>query len=197
MAVTAVALARGSGFGGALPLLLALAPVVPVTGVALSYGRYSDPAFELTASTPSGGLRLLLVRSAAVLVVSVPLLTVAGLLLPTHVPPPPVTRLAELPDVPGLASWLLPGLVLTLASLALAGYIGCRAATAVVGGGWLLAVLAPTVAADGPWLSGRLPEQLSLYFNSAPAQTGWAAGAALCTVLLAVRRTAYDRLETM
>ena len=196
VAVGAVALAYGAGFGGAKPLLLALAPAVPPAGVALSYGRHADPLHEIAAASPSGGLRLLLTRTAAVLALSVPLLTVAGLLLPAAPP--------RLPEAPAAAAWLLPGLALTLASLLLSGYVGCRIATAVVGGGWLLALAAPVLAAYGtaPVASGagstaRLTHQLDLYFTGAGHQGGWAAAAVLCALLLAARRTAYDRLETM
>ncbi|WP_406837296.1 zf-HC2 domain-containing protein [Streptomyces sp. AHU1] len=189
VALGAVALAYGGGWAGARPLLLALAPVVPVAGVALSYGRHADPLHEIAASAPSGGLRLLLTRTAAVLVVSAPSLTVAGLLLPSSGP--------RLPAGPATAGWLLPGLALTLASLVLSGYLGCRTATAVVGGGWLLAVSAPLLASAGTGLTAGLTEQLSLYFTGAPSQGGWAAATVLCALLLAARRTAYDRLETM
>ncbi|MET8407047.1 zf-HC2 domain-containing protein [Streptomyces sp. NPDC005195] len=196
VAVGALALAYGGRSDSARPLLLAVAPVVPVAGVALSYGRHADPLYELVATSPSGGLRLLLTRTAAVLAVSVPLLTAAGLLLPAAGP--------HLPQAPTAAAWLLPGLALTLAALALSGYTGCRTGSAVVGGGWLLALTAPVLTAGGPGpvstgsdLTGRLTQQLSLYFTGASAQWGWAAGAALCALLLAARRTAYDRLETM
>ncbi|MCD7439978.1 zf-HC2 domain-containing protein [Streptomyces lincolnensis] len=181
VAVGAVVLAYGAGYTGARPLLLAVAPVVPVIGVALSYGAYADPLHEITASTPSAGLRLVLVRAAAVLVVSLPLLTLAGVLVPSS-------------GAPGAAAWLLPGLALTLASLALAGYVGCPAATAVTGGGWLCAVLAPALAAPGGRLTARLADQLATVLDGAPAQGAWAAAAVLSAVALAVRRPAYDHL---
>ncbi|MFI9171295.1 zf-HC2 domain-containing protein [Streptomyces lincolnensis] len=181
VAVGAVVLAYGAGYAGVRPLLLVVAPVVPVVGVALSYGAYADPLHEITASTPSAGLRLLLVRTAAVLAVSLPPLTLAGVLVPSS-------------GAPGAAAWLLPGLALTLASLALAGYVGCPAATAVTGGGWLCAVLAPALAAPGDRLTARLAEQLSACLDGAPAQGGWAAAAVLSAVALAVRRPAYDHL---
>ncbi|GGT40677.1 zf-HC2 domain-containing protein [Streptomyces phaeofaciens] len=193
VAVGAVGLAYGAGVGGVRPLLLAVAPLVPVAGVALSYGRHADPLYEIVASTPSGGLRLVLTRTAAVLGVSLPLLTLAGLLLPAS-------------GAPGAAAWLLPGLALTLASLALAGYLGPRAATAVTGGGWLVAVLVPALAgpgaaplarlaAPGDTLVVRLTEQLSRCLDGPLAQGAWAAAAVLCAALLAVRRSAYDRLD--
>jgi hypothetical protein len=188
VAVGAIALAYGGDWAGARPLLLAAAPVVPVTGVAFSYGRHADPLHEIVVSTPSGGLRLLLLRTAAVLTVSLPSLTVAALLLPRPGP--------RLPVGPTAAGWLLPGLALTLASLVLSAHVGCRTATTVVGGGWLVAVTAPLLADTGPSLTARLTEQLSLYFTGAPSQGGWAAATALCALLLAARRTAYNRLET-
>lgn len=196
VAVGAVALAYAAGFDGAKPLLLALAPAMPLSGVALSYGRHADPLHEITAASPSGGLRLLLTRTAAVLALSVPLLTVAGLLLPAG-----STRL---PEAPAAAAWLLPGLALTLGSLLLSGYVGCRIATAAVGGGWVLALAAPVLTAtgtgltsSGAGLTARLTHQLDLYFTGAAPQGGWAAAAVLCALLLAARRTAYERLETM
>ncbi|MFD3619069.1 zf-HC2 domain-containing protein [Streptomyces sp. NPDC058676] len=182
VAFGAVALAYGADFAGARPLLLAIAPVVPVAGVALSYGSHADPLHEIAASTPSAGLRLVLTRTAAVLAVSLPLLTLAGVLVPSS-------------GAPGAAAWLLPGLALTLASLTLAGHIGWRAATAVTGGGWLSAVLAPALVAPGGRLTARLSEQLAYCLDGAPAQGGWAAAAVLCAVLLAARRPAHDRLE--
>ncbi|MFK0018061.1 zf-HC2 domain-containing protein [Streptomyces sp. NPDC090798] len=189
VAVGALALAYGGGFDGTRPLLLAVAPLVPLVGVALSYGRHADPLHEIVATSPSGGLRLVLMRTAAVLAVSVPLLTVAGLLLPATDP--------RLPQAPAAAAWLLPGLALTLATLALSGYVGCRTASAVVGGGWLLALAAPLLTVPEPGLTARLAQQLSLYFTGASPQWGWAAASALCALLLAARRSAYDRLETM
>lgn len=182
VALGAVVLAYGADFSGARPLLLALAPVVPVAGVALSYGTHADPMHELAASTPSAGLRLMLTRTAVVLAVSLPLLTLAGLVLPSY-------------GGPGAAAWLLPGLALTLASLALGGWLGLRTATAVTGGGWLCAVLAPALATPDGAVSAALTDQISACLDGAEAQGAWAAAAVLCAALLAARRTAYDRLE--
>ncbi|MGW0333906.1 zf-HC2 domain-containing protein [Streptomyces sp. NPDC003011] len=181
VAFGAVALAYGADVTGVRPLLLAVAPVVPVAGVALSYGVHADPLHEITAATPSAGLRLVLTRTAAVLAVSLPLLTLAGLLVPSS-------------GAPGAAAWLLPGLALTLVSLALAGYVGRPAATAVTAGGWLCAVLAPALVAPGGRLTARLAEQLAYCLDGAPAQGAWAAAAVLSAVLLAARRPVYDHL---
>jgi hypothetical protein len=44
------------------------APLVPLVGVAVAYGPEADPAHELTATAPYSGLRLVLLRTAAVLI---------------------------------------------------------------------------------------------------------------------------------
>ncbi|ALO93847.1 Integral membrane protein [Streptomyces hygroscopicus subsp. limoneus] len=180
VAVAALVLSYGAGFPGARALLLAIAPVVPVAGVALSYGPHADPLHEVTAATPGGGLRLALTRTVAVLAVSLPLLTLTGLLLPAS-------------GAPAAAAWLLPGLALALASLALASFVGCRAAAGVTGGGWLCAVLAPVAVAPGGAATLRLAEQLSRCLDGVAAQGAWAAAAVLSAALLTARRPAYDR----
>ncbi|MCX4983432.1 zf-HC2 domain-containing protein [Streptomyces sp. NBC_00572] len=178
----AFGLAYGGGFQGARSLLLALAPVLPLAGVAVSYGRHADPLYEITAATPSGGLRLLLTRTAAVLAVCVPLLTAGGALLP------PVA------GFPGAAAWLLPGLALTLATLALGSFVGCRAAAATLGGGWLLAVTGPLLGQPGAGPASGAAA-LAPYFSGPTAQGGWAAAALACAALLALRRRSFDHLE--
>ncbi|MEV5172202.1 zf-HC2 domain-containing protein [Streptomyces flaveolus] len=180
VAMAAPALSYGAGFPGTRALLLAIAPVVPVAGVALSYGPHADPLHEVTAATPGGGLRLALTRTVAVLALSLPLLTLTGLLLPAS-------------GAPDAAAWLLPGLALALASLALASLIGCRAAAGVTGGGWLCAVLAPVAVAPGGAATLRLAEQLSRCLDGVAAQSAWAAAAVLSATLLTARRPAYDR----
>ncbi|KAK1182096.1 zf-HC2 domain-containing protein [Streptomyces sp. NBS 14/10] len=188
--VVAAGVARVAGVSGVRPLLLALAPVLPSAGVAVSYGRHADPMHELAASTPSGGLRLLLTRTAAVLAVSVPLLTLVGLLLPAAA------------GAPAASAWLLPGLALTLAALALASYVGCRIATCAVTAGWLLAVGAPALLAgpaDGErvTLAEAVSDSLAAVLSGPAAQSCWAAAAAVCAGLLALRRTSFDHQERM
>jgi hypothetical protein len=169
MLAVAVALTRFGGAPQGRPWLLVLAPALPPVGVALAYGRYGDPAHELAASTPSGGLRLLLTRTGAVLAVCVPLLTATG---------------GVLAGTGAAVAWLLPGLVLTAATLALGSWTGCHRAAAVVTGGWLCAVA----------LCGLPPQSASLLLSPA-AQPAWAAAGAACALLLILRRTAFDHLE--
>ncbi|MGW3359167.1 zf-HC2 domain-containing protein [Streptomyces bungoensis] len=181
VAAGAMALGHGGGFPGARALLLAVAPVVPVAGVALSYGPHADPLHEITAATPAGGLRLALIRTAAVLAVSLPLLTLTGLLLPAS-------------GAPAAAAWLLPGLALTLGTLALASFVGCRAAAGITAGGWLGTVLLPVSAAPVGEATARLADRLARCLDGAATQGAWAAAAVLSAALLAARRPAYDRL---
>ncbi|MFC9243555.1 zf-HC2 domain-containing protein [Streptomyces sp. NPDC057136] len=180
----ALALAYGAGLGGAVrPLLLVVAPVLPLAGVFVSYGRHADPLHEVTASTPAGGLRLLLTRTAAVLGASIPALTLAGAALPAAV------------SGPGAVAWLLPGLALTLAALALGSYVGCRAGAAAVAAGWAFAVALPTVGAS-PRGPSALAAEAAPYFSGPGVQGCWAAGALACAAVLAVRRRSFDHLET-
>ncbi|MGV9313050.1 zf-HC2 domain-containing protein [Streptomyces sp. NPDC003691] len=177
----AFALSYGTGSADTRPLLLALAPALPPAGVALSYGRHADPLHEIAAATPSGGLRLLLTRSAVVLALSVTLLTATGALLPAA------------SGAPGAAAWLLPALALTAGSLALGTWTGLRTAAAVLAGGWLAFALLPAVAA-GPG-TGRISSHLAPLLSGAGAQAYWAAAAALCAGLLVLRRSSFDHPE--
>ncbi|MGW0959035.1 zf-HC2 domain-containing protein [Streptomyces gelaticus] len=185
VAVGALALAYGAGAGEAVrPLLLVVAPVLPPAGVALSYGRHADPMHEITAATPSGGLRLLLTRTAAVLAVSIPALTLAGAALPPSA------------GWPGAAAWLLPGLAMTLAALALGSYVGCRTGATSIAVAWAAVVVLPVLAASPPATAGAAAEA-ARYFAGPAAQAGWAAGALVCAALLAVRRRSFDHLEKL
>ncbi|MFF8697250.1 zf-HC2 domain-containing protein [Streptomyces sp. NPDC015144] len=177
--VGALALAYGAGAGETVrPLLLVVAPVLPLAGVALSYGRHADPMHEITAAAPSGGLRLLLTRTVAVLAVSVPVLTLAGAALPRSA------------GGPGAALWLLPGLAMTLAALALGSYVGCRAGAGAVAAVWAAVAVGPATT------SPLAPAEAVRYFTGPGAQGCWAVGALVCAVLLALRRRSFDHLET-
>jgi hypothetical protein len=123
--VFAVAAADASPRG--LAVFLTLAPMLPVAGVAAAYGREADPAYELAVASPYSLLRLLLVRSVAVVGTTLVLTAVGGLLL----------------SGAGWrsAGWLLPALALSAVTLALSA----RVAPVWAGGGvligWLSIVL--------------------------------------------------------
>lgn len=110
--------------GGAL-LFLYLAPVLPLAGVALAYGRGVDPAHAFTSTTPMGGQRLLFLRAVAVLGPAVALCAGAALLLPSFGP-------SWAP-----AAWLLPSLTLVAASLALTRWIPLGLSSSLLAGAWL------------------------------------------------------------
>ncbi|MGW1727473.1 zf-HC2 domain-containing protein [Streptomyces sp. NPDC002306] len=114
---------------GEVSLVLLLAPVLPVFGVAASWSRGLDAAYELTASVPRAGLYLVLRRTASVLGVVIPALTVGGWVTGVMV-----------------AQWLLPCLAFTAATLALGGVIGVTRAAVLLAAVWAAVIVAPTLA---------------------------------------------------
>jgi hypothetical protein len=146
-----------------LRTFLVVAPLVPLTGVAVAFASGLDPTREIGLATPYPGLRLLLVRTAAVLAVTVPAAFVAGL---------------ALPGPSWLASaWLLPAAGLTSAALALTGRLRPVVAVGVVGLGWV-AITTPIV----------LKGQAGVIFGVG-AQLGWLALATACVLWLLASRS--------
>jgi hypothetical protein len=154
--------------GDPLPFL-SLAPLVPVAGVAIAFGRPIDPAWELTLSTPTGGFSLMLIRSAAVLATSVVLAGAAALALPGA--------------GWSMVAWLLPALCLTVLSLAASSTgVATTVAAGIVGTVWVTAVLLAARLADEP-LAAFAPG----------AQAAFAALALLASIVVAVRHTSFER----
>ena len=113
-------------------LFLALAPLLPLVGVALSYGPALDPAYEMTVVAPTHGFRLLMIRTLAVLVAGLGLNGLATLALPGY-------------GLRALA-WLLPALALTATGLALTPRLGPVLAPSLVGGAWIAVLLSAQAA---------------------------------------------------
>ncbi|MGW0418109.1 zf-HC2 domain-containing protein [Streptomyces sp. NPDC003015] len=113
-------------------LFLVLAPLLPLAGVALSYGPVLDPTYEMTVVAPTHGFRLLMIRTLAVLVAGLGLNGLATLALPGY-------------GLRALA-WLLPALALTATGLALTPRLGPVLAPSLVGGAWVAALLAAQAA---------------------------------------------------
>ncbi|MFF4354671.1 zf-HC2 domain-containing protein [Streptomyces sp. NPDC001530] len=109
-------------------LFLALAPLLPLAGVALSYGRALDPTYEMAVVSPMHGFRLLMIRTVAVLTVGLGLNGLATLALPSY-------------GLRALA-WLLPALALTGTGLALMPRLGSVLAPSLVGGAWIALLVA-------------------------------------------------------
>ncbi|MFJ1610167.1 zf-HC2 domain-containing protein [Streptomyces sp. NPDC088253] len=154
-----------TGFGE-VSLVLLLAPILPVLGVAASWSRGLDPAYELTASAPRAGLYLVLRRTASVLAVVVPVLLVAGW----------VTGVTA-------AQWLLPCLAFTSTTLALGGVVGVTRAAVALAAVWAAAVVAPTLVTSRT--------TLALQTGSLPV---WGLVLALGTAVVIARRGAYSVL---
>ena len=108
---------------GQLAFLL-LAPLVPALAVALGYDPELDEALESECATPYSRLRLVLLRSAALVVVAVPAFVTASLLLPGSI----------------AFWWLAPAAGCTAVVLALSTWIAPLTATGAVGTVWLMVV---------------------------------------------------------
>jgi hypothetical protein len=151
--------------GQPTPVLLLVAPIVPVLAVAASWNRWTDPAYELMSVAAQAGLALVLRRTLVVLVTTLPPVAVAGVVVGTSP-----------------ARWLLPGLAFTTGVLALGALIGVvRAAVALITL-WSLAVVVPTVA--------RAWRPVVLDPGSAPA---WVAAILLAALVLIRFRHGYRR----
>jgi len=149
-------------------LVLLVAPVLPVLGVAASWGRGTDPAYEITAATPRAGLQLVFRRTAAVLVVVIPVLLAAGW----------ATGMT-----PWL--WLLPCLAFTTGTLALGRALGMFRAVASLIAVWAGVIVAPTLAQDRVSFALR-PEALPV----------WAAICVLGLAVVVLRRADFTLLTT-
>jgi hypothetical protein len=145
--------------------LLILAPLVPVAGVAASFGPGTDPVYEVGLASPTGGFRLLLVRTVAVLGVSAVAMTV------------PAALLAELRWT---VACLLPAMAVTLLTLLLSSVAAPALAATAVSGLWVATVAA---VAAGPSLDSLARGAVQAVFGVLVA--GLAAG-------LVARRHAFE-----
>ncbi|MFC8367472.1 zf-HC2 domain-containing protein [Streptomyces sp. NPDC057239] len=165
-----VAVTAGHGTGGSPTLFLALAPLLPLVGVALSYGPALDPTYEMAVVAPTHGFRLLMIRTVAVLGAGLGLNGLATLALPGY----------------GLRAltWLLPALALTATALALTARLGPVLAPSLVGGGWIALLLTADAARAG--------EEGPLAPFTAAGQGVSAAVTALAAALLVLLRDRFD-----
>lgn len=155
---------------GSLDLFLMLAPLVPVAGVAVAYGRLGDPAHEITIASPMDPLHLMLIRTASVTGSAL----VSSLILDGVVPS---TR--------GTGLWILPALALTLATLALGTRLSMWIASAVSAGMWVMLVGVFLVRSD---------ERLAAVFQT-EGQLTFGLVAAAAALLLFLGRDEYRRGE--
>src|SRR5205814_7524251 len=122
LAFAAVAALIGHAHG--LWWFLAVAPVAPCLVVAFSYDKRWDPALEPELVTPYPALRLVLLRTIAVLAVALPAEVLAGLLVPNQ----------------ARYLWLLPAVGFTAAVLALSTWTSPLRAAVAVSLAWLAVV---------------------------------------------------------
>ena len=118
------ALAAVIGRAGGLWFFLAVAPVTPCLLVAFSYDWRWDPALEPEMVTPYSPLRLVLLRTIAVLVLALPAVLLLGLVVPGGTP----------------FVWLLPAVGFVAVVLAASTWVSLLHAATSTSAAWLLAV---------------------------------------------------------
>jgi len=130
-------------------LFIVLAPVLPLLGVAATFGARADPSQEITNATPYPALRLLIART---------LFVVASTVLPA------LLASLFLPGSPAKAvAWLLPSLAITAVSLALAPRVAVDRAALMLVVGWLSLAAVQWSLSDGPTMAdGRVLQVVSL-----------------------------------
>jgi hypothetical protein len=154
---------------GQVPLtFLLLAPLLPLAGVALSFGPGVDPAYDLGVVAPMASSRLLLVRATAVLVTSLLLAGMGTLALPV---------LAW-----SAAAWIVPALALTAAALAASTRWRPLPSAALISVVWVTVVVVAEVV-------GTVP-------RAAFQPAGQVAAALLLGGSLAVLARRIDRFDT-
>ncbi|MEU7840477.1 zf-HC2 domain-containing protein [Micromonospora sp. NPDC049114] len=151
-------------------IVLLLAPLAPLPGVAAAWSRRGDPAWELIVGTPSAGLTMLLRRTAVVLVLVIPVLAAFAVLGASRA---------------NLALMLLPCLAFTAATLLLGSLVGVHRAAIGLMVAWAAAVVAPSLA------TAELPVLLQ------PAATGgWAVVTVVLAALTLLRANSFRRLTS-
>lgn len=143
------ALAAASADSRGMLLYLLVAPLIPVAGVALAYGPDADETWELGVAAPYSSVRLLLLRTVAVLVTTLPVIVGVGLLLPGQ--------------TPAAVAWLAPSLAGVALTLAAATWVSPGHAAVGVSCAWVALIAALSGPAFSmPWLV-LAPERLPAY----------------------------------
>lgn len=121
-----VTAAGSAGDGRGQWAFLVIAPLVPALAVALGYDPELDEALEQECATPYSRLRLVLLRSVALLVIAAPAMVVVSLTLPGDL----------------AYGWLVPAAGCTAVVLALSTWVSPLSAVGAVSTGWVLLVSA-------------------------------------------------------
>ncbi len=162
------ALAAAIGHARGMWLFLAVAPIVPALAVAASYDPKLDPALAPELITPYPAVRLILLRTIAVLALALPAVLLLGLVIPGQAP----------------FAWLLPAAGFVAVVLAASTWVSPLRAATAVSAGWLavLWLLASRATAPDALLQTR-------------AQAGFLALAAASLVIFGVRRRRLRQLR--
>jgi hypothetical protein len=150
--ICAVSLAVAFAVGGAVAarngsvmIFLVVAPLVPVLAVATAFGPEAGPALEQESSAPYPLARLLLLRTAAVLLAALPVVLVGQFVFPES----------------AAWVWLLPALGFTAAVLALSTWFGPWRPASAITVVWVIATGAAS-RLDTIW-AVFAPQYLVLY----------------------------------
>lgn len=126
-----VLLAGTYGDTRSVVLFLVGAPLIPMIGVALAYGADAEVAFEQEVATAFSPVRLVLLRTAAVLVTTIPIVLLGGLVNPDSL----------------AIAWLVPALGFTAVLLAASTWFDPAPVAIVLAVAWTFVVL--STAAQG------------------------------------------------
>lgn len=138
-AAATLAFATLAAFVGQGPgrwLFLAVAPIMPCLAVAASYDPWLDPALEPELATSYPTLRLILLRTVAVLALALPVMFLIGLLLPGVAP----------------FTWLLPAMGFVAAVLAASTWISPLRAASAIATGWIALTMLLATGSASPEL---------------------------------------------
>jgi len=162
------ALAAALGHARGVWLFLAVAPIVPCLVVASSYDPWMDPALEPELVTPYPALRLILLRTIAVLALALPAVVLFGLVIPGETP----------------FAWLLPAAGFVAVVLAASTWVSPLRAAIAVSCVWLalVSLLATRPGSPDAIIQGR-------------AQAGFLMLAAASFVIFILRRRQLRQLR--
>jgi len=172
----AVGAARRGDGGVGVVLFLVLAPLLPLAGVAASFGPGTDPVYEVAVAAPLRSFDLLLIRATAVLTVTTLLAGAAA---------------ATVPHADwGMAAWLLPAFGLTAGSLALSTWVTPWKAAAALASVWVGAAAIGLRLTAGTNPGGPLVERIVAFRPS--GQLALAAFTVAAAAVVALRRDALE-----
>jgi hypothetical protein len=170
-----VAAQLGAGAWGTA-LFLVSAPLVPLAGVALAYEGSDELAGEVARTTPYPRFRILLMRTAAVAVTTLPVAGVLALALPVGVRP--------------ASLWLAPTVALCALALAFSSLFDSRRVAVVLTLLWLASSWTSLRRTRAPLPIDDLLER-SVVFRPA-GQAALLLLAAVALIVAVLRRTTFE-----